>query len=218
MFNLESIYVDFEIAIHNAINYVWPLTKVCGCRFHLGQSWYRAIQKFGLSSEYVQNTEIGQYLTYIFGLPFLDPQSVGDCFSDELAEILPTNEKLTKFNDYLVENCIANDSTFPPEIWAEKSYSIYRTTNSSESFHSKFNSQFYSPHPNILNFLNILYSIQSDTRIIIRSSNTTKPHRKEIRDQIQFLRNEISKYDTGVSSRFQYIKILANKYRPLKIV
>jgi len=218
VFNLESIYVDFEIAIHNAINDVWPLTKVRGCRFHLGQSWYRAIQKFGLSSEYVQNTEIGQYLTYIFGLPFLDPQSVGDCFSDELAEILPMNEKLTKFNDYLVENYIANDSTFPPEIWAEKSNSIHRTTNSCESFHSKFNSQFYSPHPNIFNFLNILLSIQSDTRIIIRSYNTTKPHRKEIREKIKFLENEISKYDTGVSSRFQYIKIMANKYRPRKIV
>lgn len=38
VFNLESIYVDFEIAIHNAINDVWPLTKVRGCRFHLGQS------------------------------------------------------------------------------------------------------------------------------------------------------------------------------------
>ncbi|KAE9525246.1 hypothetical protein AGLY_014314 [Aphis glycines] len=194
----ESIYVDFEIAIHNTINDVWTLTKVRGCRFHLGQSWYKAIQKFGLSSEYVQNTEIGQYLTYIFGLPFLDPQSVGDCFSDELAEILPMNEKLTKFNDYLVENFTANDSTFPPEIWAEKSNIIHRTTNSCESFHSKFNSQFYSPHPNIFNFLNILFSIQSDTRIIIRSSNTTKPHRKEIRDKIKFLENEISKYDTGV--------------------
>eukprot|EP00102_Acyrthosiphon_pisum_P019605 XP_016656815.1 PREDICTED: uncharacterized protein LOC107882654 [Acyrthosiphon pisum] len=141
----------------------------------------------GLSSEYVQNTEIGQYLKYIFGLPFLDPQSVGDCFSDELAEIQPMNEKLTKFNDYLVENYIVNNSTFLIEIWAEKSNSIYRTINSCESFHSKFNSQFYSPHPNIFNFLNILYTIQSDTKIVIRSSNITKPHRKEIRDKIQFL-------------------------------
>jgi hypothetical protein len=80
-------------------------------------------------------------------LPFLDPQSVGDCFSDELAKIQLMNKKLTKFNDYLVDNYIDNDLTFPPEIWAEKSNStrIYRTTNSCESFNSKFNSQFYSP-------------------------------------------------------------------------
>jgi len=172
-FNLESIYVDFEIAIHNAINDVWPLTKVRGCRFHLGQSWYRAIQKFGLSSEYVQNTDIGQYLTYIFGLTFLDPQSVGDCFSGELAEILPMNENLTKYNDYLVENYIANDSTFPPEIFGQKKAIVFiEQLTLAESFHSKFNSHFHSPHPNIFNFLNILFSIQSDTKIIIKSSNT----------------------------------------------
>lgn len=76
---------------------------------------------------------------------------------------------------------------------------IVRTTNSWESFRSKFNSQFYSPHPNIINFLNILYSIQSDTKIIIRSSNTTKPHRKEIRNKIQFSEYEIL---TGINSRF----------------
>ncbi|KAE9545373.1 hypothetical protein AGLY_000916, partial [Aphis glycines] len=103
VFNVKSIYVDFEIAIHNtAINDVCSLTK------------------FDLSSVYVQNTEIDQYLTYLFGLPFLVPQLVGDCFSDELAEILAMNEKLTKFNDYLVENYIANDSTFSPQILAEK--------------------------------------------------------------------------------------------------
>ena len=67
-----------------------------------------------------KKTEIGEYLTYIFGLPFLDPQSVGDCFSFELAEIQPNNEKIIKFMDYLVENYIENNSLFPSHIWAEK--------------------------------------------------------------------------------------------------
>jgi len=61
---------------------------------------------------------------------FLDQQSVGDCFSVELAEIQPMNEKLSKFNNYLVEIYIDNYSKFPPEIFVEKSNSIYRTTNS----------------------------------------------------------------------------------------
>jgi|UniRef100_A0A2S2R847 hypothetical protein len=55
-------------------------------------------------------------------------------------------------------------------------------------------------------FLNILF-----TTIIIRSSNIIKPHRKEIRDKIKFLKDEIRKYGTGVNSRFRYIKTLANK-------
>jgi len=58
---------------------------------------------------------------------FLDPQSVGDCFSNELAEIQLMKENLIQFIDYLVENYIDNDSLFPPEIWAEKAivYSSY---------------------------------------------------------------------------------------------
>jgi len=34
-FEIKIIYVDFEVAIHNAINEVWPLSEIRGCRFHL---------------------------------------------------------------------------------------------------------------------------------------------------------------------------------------
>ncbi|KAF0773799.1 THAP domain-containing protein 5 [Aphis craccivora] len=57
--NQESCYT-------NAIYEVWPLSEIRGCRFHLGQSWYRKIQKLGLSTECEQKTEIGEYLVYHF--------------------------------------------------------------------------------------------------------------------------------------------------------
>ena len=34
----QTIYVDFEEAIHYPILSVWPETNIKGCRFHLGQS------------------------------------------------------------------------------------------------------------------------------------------------------------------------------------
>jgi len=40
---------------------------------------------------------------------------------------------------------------------------------------------------------------------------TIKPQRKEIKDKIR-------KYDTGINSRFQYIKILANKMNKRRII
>jgi len=115
-FEIKKVYVDFEVAIHNAIHEFWPLSEIRGYRFYLGQSWYRTIQKLCLSTEYEQKIDIGEYLTYIFDLPFLDPQSVRDCFSFKLAEIQPNNEKVRKFMDYLVENYIDNNSLFPPLI------------------------------------------------------------------------------------------------------
>ncbi|KAL4112727.1 hypothetical protein QTP88_016463 [Uroleucon formosanum] len=110
-----------------------------------------------------------------------NPQSVGDCFSFKLAEIQPNNEQIIKFMDYLIENYIENNSLFPPHIWAEKSSSVSRTTYSCESFHSKFNSQFSSLHLNIYSFLDVLYGIQADTEIIIRSSNVERPHKKKFK-------------------------------------
>ncbi|KAF0755375.1 Uncharacterized protein FWK35_00019515 [Aphis craccivora] len=70
VFNLENIYVDYEISIQNAINDVWPLTKVVDFILY--------------------NLDIEQYKSMVFHgntLPFLDPQSVGNSFSDKLAEI-----------------------------------------------------------------------------------------------------------------------------------
>ena len=116
--------------------------------------------------------------------------------------------------DYLVENYIDNNYLFPLLIWAEKSSSVSRTTNSCESFHSKFNSQFYSTHPNIFNLMDILYGIQADTEIIIRSSNVERAHKKNIQEKIQFIDSQIHKYDNGIVSRFEYIKILAHRFKP----
>ncbi|KAF0761697.1 Uncharacterized protein FWK35_00004110 [Aphis craccivora] len=52
--------MDFEKAIHNVINRIWPTTLIRGCRFHLGQSWWRKIQELGLASDYILNNEIGK--------------------------------------------------------------------------------------------------------------------------------------------------------------
>jgi len=163
-----------------------------------------------------KNKNIWWILTYIFGLPFLDLQSVGDFFSFELAEIQPNNEKVRKFMDYLVENYNDNNSLFPPLIWAEKSSSVSHTTNSWESFHSKLNSQLYSMHQNIFSFISIFYGIQADTEIIIRSSNVKRPHKKNIQEKIQFINSQIHKYDKGIVSRFEYIRILAHRFKPTK--
>ncbi|CAI6348294.1 unnamed protein product [Macrosiphum euphorbiae] len=44
-FKIDVIYVDFEVSIHKAIQKIWPETLIKGCRFHLGQSWWRKMQE-----------------------------------------------------------------------------------------------------------------------------------------------------------------------------
>ncbi|KAE9544413.1 hypothetical protein AGLY_001592 [Aphis glycines] len=145
-FKRDVIFVDFETSIYKAIRLTWPLAAIKGCRFHLDQSWWRKIQSLGLSTDYKdKESDIGKFLTYIFGLPFLEPGIVGECFAIDLVLIQPSTAQIQKFYDYLVETYIDDDSDFPPEIWATCSSSI------------------------IFQFLEILKQCQTDAKIEMQS-------------------------------------------------
>lgn len=48
----------------------------------------------------------------------------------------------------------------------------------------------------------MLYGVQADTRVILRSSKVVKPRRKGIQNKIQFIENQIQIYDASAISRF----------------
>ncbi|KAE9541792.1 hypothetical protein AGLY_003783 [Aphis glycines] len=114
--------------------------------------------------------DIGKWIKYTFGLLYLGLEEVSDCFVEDLMPECPTDERVTKYCDYLVNNYISEDSTFPPCLWACNSASILLTTNACESFHSFFNDHFYSNSPSILSWLNVVKNfVQTDTYIKINS-------------------------------------------------
>ena len=89
------------------------------CRFHLGQSCWRKIQKIGLSSEYKdKESEVGLRLTQFFGLAFLDPADVGDCFAEEPMANIPSDQCCVKLPDYVVGNDILPEALYPTVLWA----------------------------------------------------------------------------------------------------
>lgn len=210
----KKVVADFEKAIHNAVHAVWQDSQLIGCRFHLGQAWYRKIQKLGLVTEYRnQESEIGRWLKYTFGLPFLNPADVGDCFAFDFAEIQPIDSRLSKYADYLVDNYIGDDANFPPELWAECSDSIQRTTNACESFHSRFNSNFYFNHPNIFLFIDVLKQFQTDTYLKLQSlTEKVRIRDPAVRKRTELLRSNISRYNLGQISRLHFVKCVAQMY------
>ncbi|KAL4108099.1 hypothetical protein QTP88_018352 [Uroleucon formosanum] len=195
--------VDFEYAIHKAIKIVWPKTEIIGCRFHLTQSWWRNVQKFGLATHYKdESSDIGKWIHYMFGLLFLNPEEVGDCYVEDLMSDCPENEKLQKFCDYLTDNYISKESMFPPKLWAAKSSELIRTTNACESFHSFFNKSFYSNSPPIHMWLAVVQEIQTDGYIKLNGIHLQHfPKDRQVRERQ--LKNEktIEKYNRGELSR-----------------
>jgi len=51
---------------------------------------------------------------------------------------MPSDDKVQQYCDYLSENYIFSFSLFPPKLWSSND-----TTNSCESFHSRFNMYYY---------------------------------------------------------------------------
>jgi hypothetical protein len=103
------------------------------------------------------------FLKYFFGLPFLKPDEVEDCFTDDIISILSEDEKVQQFSDYILNTYIKPICDFPFSVWAMYSRSIIRTTNSCKDFYFKFNSMFYSAHPNIFQFIDVLKNVQKET-------------------------------------------------------
>ena len=166
-FKPAVVHVDLEITVHNVFRQMFPETSIQCCRFHLGQSWWRKIQKTGLSTEYKDNeSNIGKWLKSFFGLAFQDPSDVEDCFGDDIMRVLPEDPRCTSFADYILENYIVPDSRFLPTLWSSlPSLNAKRTTNGAESLHTHYNEQFYAPHPTIFIFLDVLSKIQTTTYV-----------------------------------------------------
>lgn len=166
LFNPQLITIDFEISMHRAVLLVWPSIIIVVCRFNLIQSWYRKIQELGLTSEY----NVNDWLKNTFGIPFLHPSEVSDCFTFDFMSDIPNDSNYAKYADYLLENFIDESSVFPPGVWASHTTALKQTTNNCESFHSHFNEKCYKAHRSIFTFINILRDhVQTDNYIKMNS-------------------------------------------------
>ena len=119
--------------------------------------------------------------------------------------------------DYLTDNYIDCKSRFPPEIWSDVTASSVRTVNTCKSFYAKFNSSLYSPHPDIFTFLDVLKEFQIDTNIVIRTSERKEKKLSGASEKtIVLLKGNISKYKANALERLHFVKIMANKFKPLQ--
>lgn len=206
-----EIFVDFEKAIHCALLYMWPNVKISGCRFHLHQNWFKKIQSLGLVQEYKDtNSEIGKWLRHTFGLTYLNPVEVEECFVYDFMSYKPKNATLDIYADYLLENYIIDSALFPPHIWSNQNPSIARTTNACESFHSRFNSSFYSTHPSIFIFIEKLKEFQVDTYVKINSLQIpAKIKDTTVKAKLAFLEKMVDKLRSQQIRRLDFIKAIS---------
>ncbi|XP_071173818.1 uncharacterized protein [Mytilus edulis] len=210
----KAVHVDFEERVMKVMKDFFPSIEIKCCRFHLGQAWWRKIQKVGLSQQYKElDSDISKWLKGIFGIAFLAPDEVADCFVEDFMAVVPNDKPCIEFADYLTDTYITDESLFPPHLWAEVPSSLKRTNNGPESFHAHYNEQFYHSHPSIYIFLDTIIKLQSVTYIKIRSLNIDAPQSRTEKEKEQNLRDLHSKYCQQEITRDFYVRSLGYKFQ-----
>ena len=186
--------------MHNVIVALFQDARIDCCRFHLGQAWWRNIQRVGLSSEYKDKSgEIGKWLSKFFGLPFLLPEEVADAFVEDF-------KKCLEFADYVLNNYIEEIARFPPQLWAcVPSMFRKRTNNGPESFHAHFNAQFYAAFVYLYIFVDVLLKQQSVSYIKIRGMDIPAGIRREMKEKLEYSIDQNQMYNNGEITRLQKI-------------
>ena len=83
-------------------------------------------------------------------MSLLPTDEVSDAFTNDNMDDVLTTAGCVEFSDYVNEQYISEEASFPSYMWAAAPDISVRTTNGPESFHGHLNSQFfYSAHPNI---------------------------------------------------------------------
>jgi len=213
----NTVVTDFEIGLINACKVVWSNSRQVGCRFHLTQAWWRAIQRFGMTTAYKTNTDVGQWLKLFFGLPFLKPERVPQCFEGIIGQIPKGTGnhpyRVNEFISYMKNNYVLPNSTYPPSLWAEFCTIDNHTTNACEAFHRHFNHNFTSPRPNIYEFIEVLLNFQKEVYVLINSRN--EPSRKKSHSEdtkLKFMNFCFKKFETGAWSEVEFLKRISFYY------
>lgn len=144
--NPERVVLDFEVAVIQALNFLFPLVKIIGCNYHFNQCIWRKVQDIGMVTDYTHDYEVRLNVRMCSALAHLPLDQVDEGWL-LIQENTPNHEKLSKFYDYFVEQWLEN-SIIPKDMWncyGER----HRTNNAVEGWNHRLNKMTNKSHPNI---------------------------------------------------------------------
>ncbi|KAF9424371.1 hypothetical protein HW555_000510 [Spodoptera exigua] len=123
--------VDFEAAVMSTLEEKFPEASIKGCFYHFNRAIWKKAEQLNLSKNKITRKHVA-LLTVLAHLP---PEAVTDGYL-YIMEDSPTDEAVTKFNDYFVKQWFENN--LMKDKWCcygER----HRTTNKLEGWHAMLN-------------------------------------------------------------------------------
>lgn len=175
----QKFITDFEKAIINACNEVYPNVSLSCCFFHLGQSVYRHVQESGLQVAYndPNDRSVKTNVHMMLALAFVPVEDVPRVFN-----LLKCSSPdiLNPIFRYFEENYVigrpgrgrrrAVNPRYPPCTWNQNNAALngeHRTNNVSEGWHNRFRMLTGKNHPDIYSLIKEFQKEQGDTEISV---------------------------------------------------
>ena len=128
---------------------------------------------------------------------------------------MPSDDRCSKFADYIVENYMDDGCDFPVDFWAQSPQDINpSTTNGAESFHAHLNNDISTPHPSIYVFTETLMRCQTAAYVNMSSLHSVRlPSLKESH-KISNLKRMFTDYCTGIVTKIDYLRQVGYRVAP----
>ena len=154
----HTVLIDFELAIKNALEAVFPGVTVKGCYLHFTQNIWRKIQANGLQDRYQQEPAFIEDVGKISALAFVPENDVQRYFN--------IDQDLDVIMDYIEENYLGvfrrgrfRRPRFPYAWWGvhdRVQNNLPRTNNVVEGWHNSFNQHVDCYHANVWKLIDVM--------------------------------------------------------------
>jgi hypothetical protein len=212
-FSPDSISVDFEIAIHQALRAEFPEANINGCLFHLVQNLRKHLSECHLLSRYNSDADFALHARMITSLAFVPEEEVefGLNFLDGFlpAELKPILKWFTiTYVGRVRANGVRATPMFPIPVWSVYRRTILgadRTNNFAEACHKRVQQGFNAAHPTIWKFISYLKEIQRifdiDYEHFVAGHSDTRKRKRYVEADARIL-NKVQSYDRAEISEF----------------
>lgn len=181
----KKFTVDFEAAVMSTLEEKFPEASIKGCYYHFNRAIWKKAEQLKLSKNKITRKHVA-LLTVLAHLP---PEAVNDGFL-YIMEDSPTDEAVTKFNDYFVKQWFENN--LMKDKWCcygER----HRTTNKLEGWHAMLN-RTLGKSSNLVQFLKTLEDDSIYQKILSGKSNQRRPEQIENDKRIN---NIVNRFTSG---------------------
>ncbi|CAN7949147.1 unnamed protein product, partial [Ixodes pacificus] len=172
------VRTDFELALIQAILFVFPGARHRGCHFHFSQAIWRKVQELGLSKAYRLDTSVAGFVRKTISLAFVPPNFVRVAWGN-LKLTAPTNAQIPLLILYFED--IWTMGKFDIQQWNQHQNRGARTNNLKEAWHRKINNMVGKVHRNLFAFVDLLQKDEATSRVSLLQLSNGGQARKRLK-------------------------------------